>query len=170
MFYDGYYPFVRILIVGALAYAALVVMIRVAGKRLLSKMNAFDLVVTVALGSTLATIFLSSGVALLEGIFALALLIGLQYIVAWSAVRSSVVRKITKAQPTMLAYKGAFLEESMKRERVTREEVLSAIRSQGLGNLEEAHAVVLETDGTFSVLKSDPHENVVQNVRDRPAS
>jgi uncharacterized membrane protein YcaP (DUF421 family) len=168
MLYEGYYPFVRILIVGVLAYACAVLLIRISGKRLLSKMNAFDLVVTVAIGSTLATILLSSSIPLFEGVFALALLVGLQYLVAWSAVRSSVIRKIIKAQPAMLVYKGAFLEESMKRERVTRDEVLSAVRSQGLGRLEDVRAIVLETDGTFSVLKSEPDDRVVSNVRSVP--
>lgn len=168
MFFESYYPFIRILIVGVLAYASAVLLIRIAGKRLLSKMNAFDLVVTVALGSTLATILLSSSIPLLEGVFALALLVALQYVVAWSAVRSALIRKIIKAQPTMLAYKGAFLAESMKRERVTRDEVLSAIRSQGFGKLDEVHAIVLETDGSFSVLRSGLDEQVGGNVKRGP--
>lgn len=67
---------------GVLAYVALVVLLRVSGKRTLSKMNAFDLVVTVALGSTLATVLMAKDVALAEGVFAFALLIGLQLFVS----------------------------------------------------------------------------------------
>lgn len=53
MFFDGWSDLLRILVVGSLAYAGLVGFLRVSGKRTLAKMNAFDLVVTVALGSTL---------------------------------------------------------------------------------------------------------------------
>ena len=67
MFFDGWAGLLRVLVVGALAYAALVLLLRVSGKRTLSKMNAFDLVVTVALGSTLATVLPSRDVALAEG-------------------------------------------------------------------------------------------------------
>ena len=56
MFFESWFGIVRVALIGVCAYAALVVMLRVSGKRTLSKMNAFDFVVTVALGSTLATV------------------------------------------------------------------------------------------------------------------
>src|SRR5690554_5806016 len=87
-FFEDWSGLIRVIVVGTLAYATLVISLRVSGKRTLSKMNAFDLVVTVALGSTLATVILSKDVALAEGIAAFVLLIGLQYIVTWSSIRS----------------------------------------------------------------------------------
>jgi len=78
MFFSGLDGVWRTLVVGTCAYAALVLILRISGKRTLSKMNAFDLVVTVALGSTLATILLSSDVAPAEGVTAFVLLAGLQ--------------------------------------------------------------------------------------------
>ena len=72
MFFDTWSGLLRIIVVGTLAYAALVVLLRVWGKRTLSRMNAFDFVVTVALGSTLATVLLSRNVALLEGVLTFA--------------------------------------------------------------------------------------------------
>ena len=62
MFFESGSALLRTLIVGSLAYMALVFLLRVSGKRTLSKWNAFDLVVTVAFGSTLATALLSMGV------------------------------------------------------------------------------------------------------------
>ena len=79
---------VRVVIVGTLAYAALVALLRISGKRTRTKLNAFDLVVTIALGSTLATVLLSNQVSLAEGITALALLIALQFVITWLSVRS----------------------------------------------------------------------------------
>jgi uncharacterized membrane protein YcaP (DUF421 family) len=70
MFFDSWTGLGRVLVVGTLAYFALVLTLRVSGKRTLSKLNAFDLVVTVALGSTLATVLLSKDVALAEGLLA----------------------------------------------------------------------------------------------------
>ncbi len=109
MFFDGWLGIGRVILVGVLAYLALIVLLRVSGKRTLSKMNAFDLVVTVALGSMLATVLLSSSVALLEGITAFALLILLQYVIAWLSVRSSAVSRLVKAEPALLAYNGRLL-------------------------------------------------------------
>ena len=63
MFFASWTGLLRVLMVGTLAYAAFVFLLRILGKRMLSKMNAFDLVVTVALGSTLATVLSSKSVS-----------------------------------------------------------------------------------------------------------
>lgn len=76
MWFDGWYGIARVLVIGSAAYVALIALLRISGKRTLSKLNAFDLVVTVALGSTLATILLSKDVALAEGIAAFVVLVG----------------------------------------------------------------------------------------------
>lgn len=78
MIYDSWNDLVRVLTMAALAYPTLIAVVRVSGERTLSKMNAFDLVITVALGSTLATTLLNRQVALLEGVVALALLVALR--------------------------------------------------------------------------------------------
>ena len=64
MLFDSWVGLGRVIVAGILAYAGLILLLRISGKRTLSKMNAFDLVVTVALGSTLATVLLSRSVAL----------------------------------------------------------------------------------------------------------
>jgi uncharacterized membrane protein YcaP (DUF421 family) len=154
MFFSGWEGLLRTLVVGVLAYVTLVLFLRISGKRTLSKMNAFDLIVTVALGSTLATVLLSKDVPLAEGALAFALLIGLQFVVTWSSVRARWVRRLVTGEPLMLLYRGEFLPGALRRARVTEDDVRAAIRAAGLGSLEEAEAVVLETDGSFSVVQS----------------
>ena len=154
MFFESWFSLFRIVIVGAAAYAALVVLIRLFGKRTLSKMNAFDFVVTVALGSTLATVLLSKDVVLAEGLLALFLLCGLQFAVAYLSVRSERIEAMVKSEPTLLLYKGRFLEAAMRRERMTKGEVLAALRARGVGDVSQAEAAVLESDGSVSVVTS----------------
>ena len=157
MFFDGWGGLARVIIVGTLAYAGLVVFLRVSGKRTLSKMNAFDLVVTVALGSTLATITLTSDVALVEGLTAFALLIFLQFAITWLSVRSVALRRIIKSEPSLLLHRGELLHGALRHQRVTEAEVLAAIRSQGIASIDEVEAVVLETDGSFSTIRRAEH-------------
>ena len=152
MIFDGWTGLGRVLLVGILAYAALVIFLRISGKRTLTKLNAFDLVVTVALGSTLATIVLSKDVALLEGLLAFALLIGLQAAITWLSVRSPRFQALVKSEPTLLLRDGAFLDAALRSSRVTREEVLAALRTDGRAGPEGVSAVILETDGSMSVL------------------
>jgi uncharacterized membrane protein YcaP (DUF421 family) len=153
MFFSGWDGLLRTLIIGTLAYVVLVVFLRISGRRTLSKMNAFDFVVTVALGSTLATVLLTKDVALAEGALAFAILIGLQFLVTWSSVRARWVRQVVTGEPLMLLYRGVFLAAALRRARVTEDEVRSAVRSAGLSSLNDAEAVVLETDGSFSVVR-----------------
>ncbi len=152
MFFDGWDDLIRIVVVGSCAYFGLIFLLRTTGKRTLAKMNAFDLVITVAFGSTFATVLMSSDVSLSEGLLALALLCGLQYLVARGCQWSERFQRLIKAEPTLLFFQGRALSAMLSRERVTEEEVFAAIREQGFGNPSEVGAVVLETDGSFSVL------------------
>jgi len=165
MFFNSWDNILRTLIVGVLAYAGLILLLRISGKRTLSKMNAFDLIVTVALGSTLATILLNKKVALAEGITAFFILITLQYIVAWSSVRSDGFKKLIKSDPKLIFYQGNYLKENIVKERVLEVEILQAARSSGINSMEQVEAVVLETDGRISVIKkSDSKTNTLDNV------
>jgi uncharacterized membrane protein YcaP (DUF421 family) len=174
MFFESWFSLLRIIIVGGLAYVSLVVMLRISGKRTLAKLNAFDLVVTVALGSTLSSALLDNSVVLTEGLVAFGLLAGLQYIVAYLSVRSARFDALVKSEPTLLLHHGRFLEAAMRGQRVTREEVVSALRSSGVARPEDAAAVVLETDGTLSIIPAsaaggEPVE-VVRGMRDPTAT
>lgn len=166
MFFDSWQGVARVLVVGTLAYLTLVVALRVTGKRTVSKWNAFDLIVTIALGSTLATVLLSSTVALVEGVVAMALLILLQLVITWWSVRSRRLRQWVKASPTLLLRDGEMCVDAMRGQRVTPSELLAAVRAQGHASLERISAVVLETDGTFSVITSgwDGSRDALANV------
>jgi len=152
--FDSWTGVLRVLVAGIGAYAMLLVILRISGKRTLSKMNAFDFVVTIALGSTLASVLLDKSVPLAEGVLALALLVFLQYAITWLSVRSRTVLQLVKAEPTLLARDGRFLDEAMRRQRVTRDEIEAAIRQQGRNGINDVSMVILETDGSMSVISS----------------
>lgn len=155
MFFQGWQGIVRTLVVGFLAYLCLVCFLLISGKRTLAKLNAFDLVVTVALGSILSSILVQQSVPLAEGITALVLLIGLQYLVTATSVRWEAFARSVRRSPSLLVRKGEFLKDTMRRERVTEREVLSAVRASGVSGVEDAAAVFLESDGTMSVIQDD---------------
>ncbi|MGX5654565.1 DUF421 domain-containing protein [Geodermatophilus nigrescens] len=152
MWFDSWSDLGRVAAVGAAAYVTVVVVLRFSGKRTLAKLNAFDLVVTVALGSTLATILLSSDVSWTEGALALVLLALLQWVVARVTTWRPGVRAVVTAEPTLLLRDGRVLGDALSRQRVTIDEVRQAVRATGQGDLSAVAAVVLETDGTLSVV------------------
>ncbi len=174
MWFDSWADILRVLIVGTVSYATLVAVLRLSGKRTLSQLNAFDFIVTVALGSTLATILLSSDVAYLEGFAALVLLAGLQLGMAWISARWPGARKAITASPTALLVDGQLQREALKSNRLTESEVLQAVRNTGSGDLSDVAAVVLETNGKLSVIPRSKLGNAsalkgIDGFRDAPS-
>ena len=168
----GWPSIARTVVVGAAAYVALVLLLRLSGKRTLSKFNAFDFVVTIAIGSVLATVLVSNDVALAQGLTAFGVLLGLQFLITWLSTRSARVRALVKGEPTLLVHRGEFLDAALRRERVTREEVHAAVRDAGSASLAGVYAAVLETDGTITVVREAPdmHPTSLDGVRGYPAA
>ena len=155
IFFDGWFPLVRTAVIAVLAYVALVFFLRISGKRTLSKMNAFDFIVTVALGSTLAAVLVDQDVALAQGALALGALVGLQYLITSSSIRLPWVRRFVTGEPTLVLYRGELLDDALRKTRVTRQEIQAAIRGAGVARIEDVEAIVLETNGSFSVVPGD---------------
>lgn len=170
IFFDGWSKLGRSMILAVLAYAALVILLRVSGKRTLSKMNVFDFVFVVALGSTLASTILSQDISLADGVIAFIALIGLQVLLSWLCTASHVVDRFVNGDPTLLLHQGRINVAEAKKRRVTREEILSAVRSAQLGSLDDIDSIVLETDGNFSIVwqKTDGKRSAMTDVPGHP--
>ena len=172
MFFDDWQSLLRALILTILAYITLIIFIRISGKRTLSKMNAFDFLVTVALGSCLASVALNKNIALAEGALVFFTLIFLQYCITWSSVRTKFVKKFVTGEPTLLLYKGELLHAAMKRERITIEEIYMKARASGVTNLDEVEVIVLETTGDITIISksgnNSKNEETLQNVTGFP--
>lgn len=152
MWFDTLGDLSRVAVVGSAAYVTLVVVLRLSGKRTLAKLNAFDLAVTVALGSTLATVLLSSDVSWAEGAVAFAMLALLQLVVSWTSARLPGGRSIVNARPTVVLRDGQPDHAALRRQRLTVGELKQAVRSSGIGGFDQVAVVVLESDGTLSVI------------------
>ncbi|WMJ74219.1 DUF421 domain-containing protein [Cytophagaceae bacterium ABcell3] len=159
IFFDSWMSLLRTFLIGIFAYVAMIVLLRVSGKRTLSKMNAFDFIVTVALGSTLASVIVTKNIALADGVLAFSILIFLQFIITKAAWKSKKVVNLVKSNPTLLFYRNRFLQENMKKERVTKEEILASVRQNGFKGLQNVEAVIIETDGSLSIISKSGNED-----------
>ncbi len=153
MFADGWQPIIRVVVVGTLSYVAVVALLRYFGKRALTKMNAFDMIVTVAVGSSFASAVMSKDVTLADGVIAFVLLLVLQRLFAGLSVRLGWFGRYLKAQPLLLIYRGVILWEAARKEQLGDLEILGGLRSQGVAAVEDVLAMVLEPDASFSVIR-----------------
>jgi uncharacterized membrane protein YcaP (DUF421 family) len=152
LFFKDWESLYHIAICAFVSYLALFLFIRISGKRTLAKLNAFDFVVSVTLGSTLSSMILMK-VTVSEGCAALAVIILLQYLLAFFAKKSKVMEKAINSTPSLLFYNGEFLKEAMKRELITEEEIYAEIRQYRIERIEDVRAVVMELNGEMSVVK-----------------
>ena len=165
-FFAGWPSIARILLVGAPAYLPLLALLHFAGKHSLAKTNAYGLVVTVALGSALASAVLTKQVTLADGVVAITLLLGLQYLLSTLISRWSWAHRLLTQRPALLVRDGRLLEDALRRERVTEAEVLAALRQSGIDSIERIGAVVLEADGSFSVIPAvGPSPSALKDVK-----
>ena len=151
-FWSGWEPILRILVVGTLGYIALVMIIKVSGKRTLAKMNAFDFIVAVSIGSAFGRILTAKGVSISEAVTAFVLLAVLQYIFAIIEIKSKLFKRLVTTRPALLYYRGEFQKRNLRKARLDKDELLGAVRKKGFGSLQEIEAVILESDASFSVI------------------
>jgi uncharacterized membrane protein YcaP (DUF421 family) len=151
LFFDGWYNVGRAAALSLLGFVALIAILRLSGKRTLSKLNVFDFVFVVAVGSIFGGSIIEKDVTLLEGLAAVTTLVVFQAVLAELAARSDSFEQLINGEPALLLSRGQFLRRTMKKERITEEEVRAAIRQQGVSRIEDVDAVVLENDGTLTV-------------------
>ena len=165
-FFDGWKGIAQALVLGTLGYLALIIMLRLSRKRTLAQMNVFDFVYIVVMGNLLAMTILDDKISLAEGLTALGLLIGLQALISWLTTRSATLERVVNGEPTLLYHRGQFLPDAMSAQRVTEDEILAAMRSEGVADEGAVEAVVLETNGKFSVLHvgSRPQKPTLRDV------
>ncbi|MCU4801795.1 DUF421 domain-containing protein [Halobacteria archaeon HArc-gm2] len=158
-FVSGLNPIVRIVVVGVSMYVALVLFLRITGSRTLSSMNAFDFIVTVAIGSVFGRALTAKDVALSEAIVAFGLLLALQYVVTWLQIRWPFFRRVVTNPPALLYFRGEFVKGAMRQQRVAKSEIHAALRKKNFGSLDDVEAVVLESSGEISVIGSVEDES-----------
>ncbi|HEX6221249.1 MAG TPA: DUF421 domain-containing protein [Acidimicrobiia bacterium] len=132
IFFDGWGPILRILVIGPLAYISLVLLLRASGKRTLSQMNVFDFVVTIAIGSLFATVIINENVALATGVTAFGVLVAAQFVVTWFSVRWDGFERFIKAEPTLLFFDGQMSRHALRKVRVTEREIEAMARRAGM--------------------------------------
>lgn len=152
MFFVSWESIIRTALSTVMAYALMIFMLRLSGKRTLAKMNAYDFIVTIALGSSFATVALSKDVAISDGAVVFLLLILMQYIITWLSVRNSTIKNLMTSQPTLLLYKGELFDQLVKKERITIDEIYTAMRKVGIAELKDVDIIVLETTGDITVV------------------
>jgi uncharacterized membrane protein YcaP (DUF421 family) len=133
-----------------LYYVGLVLVMRLAGKRLAGQTTTFDLVVLIQLAVVLQMTLLRPGVA--NAVVFLLTVLTLHRLVAHACAQSPRLRKMLRGEPRELVTRGVVLDDALAKEGMSRAELLAGLRKLGFASPEEVELAVLEETGHISAV------------------
>jgi uncharacterized membrane protein YcaP (DUF421 family) len=141
---------------GFVVFVFLLVLTRVIGRRELSSMQPFDLILLIILGDAVQQGLTQDDYSLTGTVLAVGTIAVLQVSVSWLGWRFPRVRPVLEGTPIIVVQDGEVIEPNLKRERLDVEEIAEQARLQGIAHLADVKWAVLETNGQISFIKSSP--------------
>jgi uncharacterized membrane protein YcaP (DUF421 family) len=157
-------PFWDIILRTVLVYAALLIGLRLAGKREIGQMTVFDLIVLLLIANAVQNAMVGPDSSLTGGILAAAVLLVLNAVLSWLLQQYPRLRKLVEGSPTLLILHGQVLNDKMRREGIDIETLETALREHGITDREDVEMAVLEIDGTISVVPVGDHTLRTQSL------
>lgn len=145
-------PWWELLVRGLIVYGFLLALIRLTGRRQTGMMTPFDFILLLILSNTVQNAMNGGDNSLGGGLFLAGTLIAINWFMLLLSRHYRLVHWALVGRPVFLVRDGDIQEKVMHRERITHHELMSALRSAGLANIEQAKDVILETNGTISVI------------------
>jgi uncharacterized membrane protein YcaP (DUF421 family) len=155
MFHLGL-PIVEKVLRPIIVYVFLVLSLRLAGKRELAQLNPFDLVVLLTLSNTVQNAIIGDDNSVTGGIIGAATLLGVNYLVVRFLYRHQGLDRLVEGDADVLIEGGQIKAERLEQELITRAELETAARKQGLGSLDEVDRAILEPGGVISFVARKP--------------
>lgn len=136
-------------------YAFVVFVMRVIGRRELSSMTPFDLVLLIVLGDAIQQGLTQDDYSITGALLAVATIASLQVFTSYLSFRSEKARKVLEGEPLVIVDHGEIVERNLTRERMTKEEIAEEARQQQIASLDEIEWAILEANGSISFIKKN---------------
>ena len=143
-------------------YLALVVLLRVFGKRELAQLNPFDLVVLLSLSNTVQNAIIGNDNSVSGGLIGAFTLLAINYVVVRFLFKHRRLDQIVEGKSTTLIDRGKVVQRNLARELMSHSELLTVLHRQGFADVDEVKQCVLEPSGTFAIKRKDPPQSDVQ--------
>lgn len=136
-------------------YIFIVFVMRVIGRRELSSMTPFDLILLIVLGDAVQQGLTQDDYSVTGAIIAVATIATLQVFTSYVSFRSRRARKVLEGEPIVVVERGQLVDHNLRRERMTEDEVAEEMRQQQVGSLDEVEWAILESNGQISFIKKN---------------
>jgi uncharacterized membrane protein YcaP (DUF421 family) len=134
-------------------FAFLFVLTRIIGKRELSSLQPFDLILLIILGDALQQGLTQDDYSVTGAFLVVGTIAVLQVFVSWISYRFPRSRSVIEGEPVIVLQDGEVIERNLKRERLTIEEIAEEARHNQIAHLSDVRFAILETNGQISFIK-----------------
>lgn len=152
---ENFKDLLPIILSSAVVYLFIVISIRLFGKKEFAQLSVSDLVFVLLISNAVQNAMVGSNSTLLGGLVAAATLFVVNYVFKYLMYRFPVFNTFISGEPRLLVYHGHIMEENLRRERISINELLETIREHGCRSVKEVDLAVLESDGNISILSND---------------
>lgn len=135
-----------------LVYGFLLVMLRLTGKRQVGQLAPFDFVLLLVLSNAVQNSMNAGDNTVLAGFLLVATLLAVNGLMSWLTWRSKRTETLLEGRPQILVHHGVLDEAMLASERITRHELMAAVRQAGVADLAEVRVAILETNGRINVI------------------
>ena len=150
-----------------LAVVTLFFLTRLLGKRQITQLSLFEYITGITIGGIAAYISLDLDAAWYLGLISLAVWVGVSYGIEYLQLKSKKLRDFLDSKGTVLMREGKILEENLKKERLTSDELLEQLRMKGVFNLAEVEFVIIEPSGDINVLLTKENQPITPKYLER---
>ncbi|KAF1686376.1 hypothetical protein B1992_08920 [Pseudoxanthomonas broegbernensis] len=151
-------PWWEFLLRGIVVYVAVLVLVRIVGKRTVGQYTPFDMIVVVLLGTAVQNSLIGEDVSLIGGLMIAATLLGLNWLVGFFGARYRAFDAFVEGRPVVLARDGTVFHDQLRRQSVSEEDLAIALRKADCHQAADIRLAMLETSGEITVLKCERPE------------
>ena len=159
--------YLHIIISTSCVYLFIIIALRLLGKTELAQLSITDLIFVLLISNAVQNAMVGSDTSLGGGLVAAGVLFIINFIFKKLKYTFPGVKKLIEGEPVILVYKGKIQEENCKKNDITKDELLQAIREHGSDSIEEVDSVILETDGNISVVSNEFKHHSVRRIKKR---
>ena len=150
----------------AIVFFVLLIGFRIFGKRQIGQMNVYDLAMIMAIANAVQNAMTNGDGNVTAGMTCSGTLLVLGFVLSKIFVKMPKLQDRVVGTPTLLINRGVWIERNLRREKVTKEEVLAAMRQHGLESVDKVMLAMLEVDGTISIIpRTEPHVRTQKSLR-----
>jgi uncharacterized membrane protein YcaP (DUF421 family) len=137
---------------GIIIYAFLLILLRLTGKRQVGQMAPFDLVLLLVLSNAVQNAMNGGDNSIIGGMISAVTLVGLNWVIGLLTYKSKMIETLVEGRPDVLIHNGKLFQKTLESAKLTRHEVMTALREAGCASVEDVRAAFLENDGSISVI------------------